>query len=479
MTRHTTNPREIALAILDRVERRKAYADVLLNARLEEATLPQADGALLTRTVYGVLRWRGRLDWVLGRLLRKPLHDLDPVVRNLLRLGAYELLFLDRVPAYATVNELVELTRRRAGPGKARLVNAVLREIARRERDAWSPPAASGTVEETASADAAGVKERSMSPAAASGTAEEMAALVSHPPWLIEMWREQFGDGESRRLMEANNREAPLVLRANRLRITRDALVQRLCAGGVDARPGGWSPAAIRLRGSASPAELAEFRQGLCQVQGEASQAVGLLVDPRPGMRVLDVCAAPGGKTTHMAELMDGRGEIVACDVSERGLARLAENARRLGLDCIRPEVGDATEALPGEPGAFHRVLVDAPCSGLGTLRAHPEIRWRRTGRDLRRLAALQARILDQAALRVRPGGVLVYATCTLSRVENEQVVESFTERHRDFAVEDASAHLPESMRPMTAGRYLLALPHRHDTDGFFAARMSRLPAAA
>ena len=306
-----------------------------------------------------------------------------------------------------------------------------------------------------------------------------MAALVSHPRWLIEMWREQFGVGESRRLMEANNQEAPLVLRANRLRITRDALVQRLCAGGVDARPGGWSPAAVRLRGSASPADLPEFRQGLCQVQGEASQAVGLLVDPGPGMRVLDVCAAPGGKTTHMAELMDGRGEFVAGDVSERGLARLADNARRLGLDCIRPEAGDATEALPGEPGAFHRVLVDAPCSGLGTLRAHPEIRWRRTGRDLRRLAALQARILDQAALRVRPGGVLVYATCTLSRVENEQVVESFLERHGDFAVEDAGACLPESMRSMTAGRYFLALPHRHDTDGFFAARMSRLPTAA
>ena len=454
MTRHTTNPREIALAILDRVERRKAYADVLLNAWLEEAALPQADGALLTRTVYGVLRWRGRIDWVLGRLLRKPLEDLDPLVRNLLRLGAYELLFLDRVPAYATVNELVELTGRRAGPGKARLVNAVLREIARREREAWSPPAASGT-------------------------AGEMAALVSHPRWLIEMWREQFGVGESRRLMEANNREAPLVLRANRLRISRDALVQRLCAGGVDARPGGWSPAAVLLRGSASPADLPEFRQGLCQVQGEASQAVGLLVDPGPGMRVLDVCAAPGGKTTHLAELMDGRGEIVACDVSERGLARLADNARRLGLDCIRLEAGDAAEALPGEPGAFHRVLVDAPCSGLGTLRAHPEIRWRRTGRDLQRLAALQARILDQAALRVRPGGVLVYATCTLSRVENEQVVESFLERHGDFAVEDAGACLPESMRSMTAGRYFLALPHRHDTDGFFAARMSRLPAAA
>ena len=450
-TRSLRNPREIALTIVDRVDRGKAYADVLLNARLEEAVLAQADGALLTRLVYGALRWRGRIDWVLGHLLRKPLKDLDPLVRNLLRLGGYELLFLDRVPSYATVNELVELAKRRAGPGKARLVNAVLRQIARRERDAWLPPAVSGN-------------------------AADLAALVSHPAWLIDMWQEQFGGGESRRLMEANNEEAPLVLRANRLRMAREALVRRLCARGVDARPGIWSPLAVRLRGSASPADLAEFREGLCQVQGEASQTVGFLADPRPGMRVLDVCAAPGGKTTHMAELMHDRGEIVACDVSERGLARLDDNARRLGLECIRTQICDATQALPGDSGAFDRVLVDAPCSGLGTLRGHPEIRWHRTLKDLHRLAALQARILEQSAPRVRPGGVLVYATCTLSRVENELLVAAFVERHSDFVVEDAAAHLPDTARPMTAGPYLHALPHRHDTDGFFAARLRRLP---
>ena len=446
-----SRPREIALAIIDRVDRRKAYADVLLNAHLERAALAPADAALLTHMVYGALRWRGRIDWVLARLLRNPLEDLDPLVRNLLRLGGYELLFLDRVPAYATVNALVDLARRRAGPGKARLVNAVLRRIAARERDAWSPPAA------------------------------DLAALVSHPPWLIDLWREQFGREDGRRLMEANNQEAPLVLRANRLRISRDALLERLCARGIDARPGTWSPLAVRLRGATSPAELAEFRNGLCQVQGEASQMVGFLIDPRPGMRVLDVCAAPGGKATHVAESMDGRGEVVACDVSERGVARVAGNARRLGLDCIRARVCDATEALPGESGAFDRVLVDAPCSGLGTLRAHPEIRWRRTARDLDRLAALQAGMLDQAAPRVRPGGVLVYATCTLSRVENEQVVEAFLERHRDFAVDvhAVDVHLPDTARPMRAGPYFLALPHRHDTDGFFAARMYRLPSGS
>lgn len=445
------NPREIALAILHRVERRQAYADALLDARLRESALRQADGALLTRMVYGALRWRGRIDWVLRGLLRDPLDELDPVVRNLLRLGGYELLFLDRVPSYATVNELVALARRRAGPGKARLVNAVLRQVARRERDAWSPPA--------------------------SGKDRDVAALVSHPSWLVDLWREQWGEVESRRLMEANNREAPLVLRVNGLRIDRDALVRRLRSRGLDARPGAWSPLAVRLRGSASPADLAEFRDGLCQVQGEASQMVGFLVDPKPGMRVLDVCAAPGGKTTHLAELMQDRGRIAACDVSDRGLAKLGDNARRLGLGCIRAHACDSARELPGEPAAFERVLVDAPCSGLGSLRSHPEIKWRRTEADLHRLAALQARILERAAGRVTPGGVLVYATCTLSRVENEQVVESFVERRPDFALEDAAAFLPAAARAMTARGYLLALPHRHDTEGFFAARLRRLPA--
>ncbi len=448
MGQDANNPRALALALLDRVDRRQAYADVLLSARLDRAALPAADAALLTRTVYGTLRWRGRIDWVLGALLRKPLKDLDPLVRNLLRLGGYELLFLDRVPAYATVNEMVELARRRAGPGKARLVNAVLRRIADREPEAWSPPA--------------------------SGNAEEEAALVSHPPWLAALWRKQFGADESRRLMEANNEDAPLVLRANRRRIGRDELVRRLRDRGVDARPGAWSPLAVRVRGTASPGGLAEFREGLCQVQGEASQLVGFLAAPEPGLRVLDACAAPGGKTTHMAELMDDRGEVLACDVSERGLGRLADNARRLGLSCIHARPGDAARYLPGEPDSFDRVLVDAPCSGLGTLRAHPEIRWRRTWKDLERLATLQAAILEQAASRVRPGGLLVYATCTLSPIENETLVGAFVERHAEFALEDAAAHLPGAAHAMTAGRHFVTLPHRHDTDGFFAARMRR-----
>ena len=447
MTPHRKNPRELAVGIVDRVERRNAYADVLLSARLDEAALPAVDRALLTRLVYGTLRWRGRVDWVLARLLRDPPDKLDPLVRNLLRVGGYELLFLDRVPSYATVHESVELAKRRVGPGKARLVNAVLRRMASREPEAWSPGA---------------------------GTAAELAALVSHPSWLVELWRERFGAAESRNLMEANNEDAPLVLRANRLRMTRDDLVRRLRSHGVEAGAGAWSPLAVRLRGASSPARLAEFRDGLCQVQGEASQMVGFLVAPEPGMRVLDVCAAPGGKTTHLAELMEGRGEVVACDVSERGLEKLADNARRLGLDCIRTQVCDAVRGLPGEPASFDRVLVDAPCSGLGTLRAHPEIRWRREPRELHRLAALQSEILERAASRVAPGGLLVYATCTLSRLENEQVVEGFLERHREFTVEEAAGHLPAAARSMEASPYFLALPHRHDTDGFFAARVRR-----
>lgn len=447
------NPRNLALTILDRVDQQQAYADVLLSASLDRENLPNADGALLTHLVYGALRWRGRIDWALSNLLRKPLEELDPVIRNLLRLGGYELLFLDRIPAYATVNELVDLARTRTGPGKTRLVNAVLRRLAGQEREAWSPPPASSKI-------------------------EEVSALVSHPTWLVRLWRKQFGENQSRELMDANNKEAPLVLRTNRRRTNRDELVRRLRSRGIEAKPGIWSPLAVHVHGAASPAKLTEFREGLCQVQGEASQLVSFLVGPEPGMRILDVCAAPGGKTTHMAELMNDNGELLACDVSKRGLDRLRNNARRLGLNSIRASEGDAARSLPGGSEGFDRVLVDAPCSGLGTLRAHPEIRWRRTQKDLGRLAALQGDLLTQAASRVRPGGALVYATCTLSRVENEALVEAFVERHSEFAIEDAASHLPGPARAMTTGHYLLALPHRHDTDGFFAARIRRVAPA-
>lgn len=446
---HTTTARELALGILARVDHGAAYAGILLDNTLEQHPFSDPDRRLLTQLVYGTLRWRGRLDWVLGRLLERPLVKLEPALRNLLRLAAYELLFLDRVPAYATVNEAVSLARTHGGQGKASLVNAILRQITRQPRTAWTPDSSCGE------------------PA-------QVTAFSSHPVWLAEMWRQQFGAERALALMAANNTEAPLVVRVNGLKIGRDELVERLRSHGIEAVPGMLSPQAVRLSHASSVAVLAEFREGLCQVQGEASQLAGFLLDVGPGMHVLDACAAPGGKATHLAELMRDRGEIIATDISVRGLEKLSDNALRLGLQSIRSYQGDAAQALPEAPGSFDRVLVDAPCSGLGTLRSHPEIKWRRQRKDVRRLSRVQRSILDRTAVLLKPGGILVYSTCTLSRDENEGVVESFLAAHENFHLDAAAPHLPEAAREMVSGEYFQALPHQHDTDGFFAARLRR-----
>lgn len=446
--RHTA-PREQALEILSRVDQHGAYADILLDAALQANILSEPDRRLLTQLVYGTLRWRGRVDWMLDQLLKRPLAKLEPAIRNLLRMAAYELLFLDRVPEYATVNEAVTLARKHGGKGKGALVNAVLRQIVRRPRAEWVPDA---------------------SPEEPS----QLGAYASHPEWLAEMWCARYGLDGARRLMEANNTEAPVVLRANRLRVGRDELVTRLRSHGVDAVPAVLPPYGVRLSRAASVAALAEFQQGLCQVQGEASQLVGYLLDVVPGMRVLDACAAPGGKATEIAELMEDRGEVIASDRSIRGLEKLRAGAARLGLECIRICEGDASKPLPYPTASFDRVLVDAPCSGLGTLRSHPEIKWRRTMADVDRLARLQRKILEHTAPLVKPGGIVVYATCTLTEQENERVVEAFLSAHPHFSLDEALAHLPKPARRMVSGPYFQALPQEHDTDGFFAAVLRR-----
>jgi 16S rRNA (cytosine967-C5)-methyltransferase len=235
------------------------------------------------------------------------------------------------------------------------------------------------------------------------------------------------------------------------------------------------SPQAIHLRGASSVTELPGFQEGLFQVQGEASQLVGFLLDPKPDERILDACAAPGGKTTHLAELMDDRGEIIATDISARGIDKLKQNIRRLGLTSIRAIQADIERELTGELALpYDRILADLPCSGLGTLRSHPETKWHRREKDIERLSRLQTKILSRLSSYLKPGGTLVYSTCTLTYEENEQVVEEFLHQHEEFVLQSAVEFLPATARHMTHGSFFMALPHRDGTDGFFAARMRK-----
>ena len=443
--------RGLAADILVKVETRKAYADVLLDRILTAKSLSSLDRALLTELTYGTLRWKGRLDAHLAPLLRRSLQKTDPFLKNLLRLSLYQFLFLDRIPDYAAVNEAVELAKNRVGGKAGGFVNGVLRNFLREEKQLAKPDLKESTI-------------------------KAVAEYWSHPEWLVERWLSYFGAAETEALLKANNEEAPLVLRTNPRQGTREGLLELFQSKNVKASPTPWSPQGITVQSKGLVENLPGFHEGSFQVQGEASQLVAYLLDPQPGEHILDACAAPGGKTTQIAELMDDRGEVVATDVSAKGLKRLQENATRLRLESIRAFQADLAKPLSRSfSWPFDRILIDAPCSGFGTLRSHPEIKWNRVEADIKRLSVLQEKILVNAASYLKPGGVLVYSTCTLIDDENERVVKTFLQQQKEFVLDDATAYLPQPARSLVRGYYFMALPHKHNTDGFFAARMRKL----
>ncbi len=434
--------RAVAHEVLVRAETTDAFADVLLADRLAGGDLSPPDHALATRLVYGALAWQGRLDHHLKGLVRGPLGELDPPVRAALRLGLYQLLFLDRVPPYAAVDASVRLARAAAGAGAAGLVNAVLRRAA------------------------AGATELPL-PDPAADPLERLAVEWSHPRWLVARWAEELGPDELPRLLAANNAAGPTAVRAHRPRSGRDALGAELGAANVTAVPSKWAADGLVIaEGGARLRALPAWREGRLAFQGEASQLVGMLLGLTPGDRLLDACAAPGGKAVHAAALLEGRGLVVALDRRPAGVRRIGGEAARLGAATVHGVVADARR--PPFAHRFDAVLVDAPCSGLGTLRRHPELRWRRRPEDIPRLAALQREILAGVAPLVRPGGALVYAVCTLAREENEDVVEWLCAAYPGFALERPP--LPPAL--LTPAGHLRSLPHRHDLDGFFAARL-------
>jgi 16S rRNA (cytosine967-C5)-methyltransferase len=439
--------RSVAHAVLLRVETTAAFADVLLARGV--GALSGADRALATDLVYGTLAWQGRLDHHLAALLRgTTVARLDPPVRVALRLGLYQLLFLDRVPAYAAVDASVRLARRTA-PGAAGLVNAVLRRAAREGSGASSLP------------------DLAADPLA------RLAVEWSHPRWLVERLAEEVGLDDLPALLESHNRPGRVALRVNTPRVTREALTVELASAGIAVAPGRFAPDALVVERAAGRLRaLPAFRAGRFAYQGEASQLVTLLLGLDPGARVLDACAAPGGKTLQAATLVGAGGRVLAFDVHRAGARRIAGEAARLGA-AVSVAVADARR--PPVHGTFDAVLVDAPCSGLGTLRRHPELRWRRQPADLPRLAALQRALLDGVAPLVRPGGVLVYAVCTPLRLETDDVVAHFLAAHPGFVAEPAGPGLPAVARDLvTPGGALRTWPHRDDLDAFFAVRLRR-----
>lgn len=445
--------RELALRALHRVETEDAYASPALEDLFRRRPADRRERALATELTFGVLRRRNTLDFLLERFTRRPLSGLTPWIRNDLRLGAYQIRYLDRIPAPAAIDEAVHLARRFGHAGTAGLVNAVLRAFAAGHAAVAFPDAAAD-------------------PAA------HLALVHSHPEWLVRRWLGRYGFDDTRAFLEYDNAAPTLVVRANTLRTTPEALRARLEAEGVAAVPGRYLPEALHLSGVPALEDLSAFREGWFQVQDESSMLAARVVDPQPGETVIDVAAAPGGKATHLAERMGDRGRVIANDVHPGRLALVEANRRRLGIACVETVLGDG-RALPDRfAGAADRVLLDAPCSGLGVLNRRADARWRKREEDIAERAALQRDLIAAAALLVRPGGVLVYSTCTVEPEENDGVCDAFLRAHPEFAPESLVPFLPAALggTPGAPGGRLQLLPFRHGVDGFFVARFRRRP---
>jgi 16S rRNA (cytosine967-C5)-methyltransferase len=436
--------RAVAARVLERVESDAAFADLALDAELSRRALPARDVALATEIVYGTLRWQRYLDWILAPHSRRRLPTLDARVRVLLRMTAYQVARLERVPAFAAVNDAVSLAR--GAPGVAEYVNAVLRAFTRR-----------------------GAAERE--PAPPRDPLEALATRCSFPTWLAARWVARYGAAEAEALMRALNERPPLAVRANTRRGSRETLAARLREeDGVAAGATRLAPEGLVVEGGGDPGRWRAFAEGACVVQDEGSMLMARLLEPEAGATIADVCAAPGTKTTHLAQLMDDRGRVLAFDPQPARLARVGEAAARLGVTIVEMLEGTVEALAPARAGTCDGVLVDAPCTNLGVLRRNPEVKWRRQPADLAAAAERQRSILAAAATLVRTGGRLVYATCSLEPEENDEVVRDFLSAHPDFAV-DAPAAFP--VAPDAAG-FVRCLPHRHGTDGFTAIRLRR-----
>ncbi|MEG6522145.1 16S rRNA (cytosine(967)-C(5))-methyltransferase RsmB [Desulfotomaculum sp. 1211_IL3151] len=443
--------REIALLVSKAVEDEGAYANLALNKLLEKYQPGKLDRAFATEIVYGILRNLNTIDWVLAHFLKQPLASQTIYIRNILRMGTYQIMFMPRVPDSAACNESVNLAKKYGHAGAAKFVNGVLRNVARQQQSLTYPDPKESPV-------------------------DHIALKYSHPTWLVERWLKEYGFEQTVALCQVNNRPAPNTVRTNTLKISRQDLIDRLREEGVEAKETQYVPEGLNLHGFLSYRSLKPFQEGLFQVQDESSMLVAHVLNPSSGAKVLDVAAAPGGKTTHLAQIMGDSGQIMAFDLHKHKLDLIMENCQRLGIHSIQVEVADARDLDKKYQGWADYVLVDAPCSGLGVLRRRADARWRKDPSQLPGIVRLQKEILQSAAQCLRPGGVLVYSTCTITREENIGVVEDFLKGHPEFTMGDLRQFLPPGLDQEESAEhgFLMLLPHIHGMDGFFIARMRK-----
>jgi len=442
--------REAALKILVEINEKGAYSNIALNKYFSSAKLSDIDKAFVSELVYGTVKWKLTLDRVIAAYSNIKMEKLSVWILNILRLGAYQILYMTKVPHSAAVNESVKLAGRYGHKASAGFVNALLRNIARNGAGKVLPS-----------------KEQEPE--------EYLSVRYSYPKWLAEKYIGIFGAEFAEALLDAGNSMPELTVRTNTLRITPEELMKKLQEEGVDASPGRYVPEAVVLKSHVSISDLNAFRNGLFQVQDESSMLPVLVLAPEPGEFVLDACSAPGGKTTHMAQLMQNKGTIIARDVHEHKLKLIDSAAARLGINIVKSQMHDSTLPDREHEKAFDRILLDAPCTGLGIIRRKPEIKWTRQEKDIESITQLQKALIKAVSESLKPGGTLVYSTCSVLPEENEEIVRDFLNKNKDFIADDIAPYLPPELAGHARGCSLHLYPNRDGIDGFFIARLKRI----
>ncbi len=457
------NARKVALECLLTLSHTSASIASVVDSAFGRYTIDGRERRLVNGLVYGVIRWQRHLDWVLNQFIN-PRFQLDARHRNILRLGAFQLLHLDGIPAHAAIYETVQLAtshHRKSARGRktAGFINAVLRSVQRKGTSLAYPPLDANPI-------------------------EHIAISLSYPTWLVKRWLQTRGVSWTLAFCRASNQIAPLALRVNSLLTQREAVCQFLETNGIAAKVSKIAPDGLVLENRAITAFDATGDQSLkdilrredIYVQDESAMLVAHLLSPKDARFIVDLCAAPGGKTTHLAHLMGNTGKLIAADVSTEKIALLQKNCQRVGVRNLETRVMDATKEDIGFIKTADGVLIDAPCSGFGTLRRHPDIRWNKTFDQIRALSEMQYNLLKNAAQHIKPGGILVYSTCSIEPMENEEVVQRFLTEFPMYTVENARRFLPDvPANAVTPQGFLQTFPHEHGVDGTFAARLRKV----
>ncbi|MCE1189878.1 MAG: 16S rRNA (cytosine(967)-C(5))-methyltransferase RsmB [Ignavibacteria bacterium] len=440
-----TGVRGLAIKVLSRVERTDAYLDRLLDYELRTNDLNPPDKALLYEIVHGVTRWMGRLDWILSGFYKGQFSKALPILKNSLRVALYQIMFLDKIPEYAAVNEAVDFIKKLQGQKPADISNAVLRNILRSKANLRYPDPQENLI-------------------------GYIATYYSHPAWMVKRWLARYGKEATEQLLIANNERPYNTLRVNLMKTTVEEFSQLLNSVGLKHHHGKFLPDFFHLHSMINLNSWQYFLEGYCTIQDESQGLACRLLDPKPGDRVLDLCAAPGGKTAYLGQLMQNEGEIVAVDVFEARSKLLKQTMKRVNLTNVTTVVQDASQ-FEDEP--FDCVLADVPCSGFGTLSKKPDIKWRKELLDIQQITLLQMKILERAASLVKPGGKLVYSTCTIEPEENEDIIFRFLSKYPDFKIIRADETLPGDV--VDEHGFVRTLPHIHKIDGAFASKLVRI----